>query len=395
MNRCAPKGKPTMRLVGSNLFKEKPDFKGAAIDFARTVLNNDIRAREKKGTFDEVGWKKCADFGIQGLPMPEEYGGQNADILDCISVMEGLGYGCSDSGLLFALNSHIWTCESPILKFGTKQQIERFLPGMINGTLKGGHAITEPNSGSDAFRMGCRAERREDRYILNGTKMFITNAPIADVLLVFATTAPEKKFAGISAFIVEKHFPGFSVGKPLEMMGLKTCPIGEVIFEECEIPEENRLGKEGAGSAIFNAEMEWEKSCLFATHVGAMEKILEESIRYAKMRYQFGNPISEYQAISHKISEMRVRIELSHLILGRVANLKRQGKRAPLEAAIAKLFISESYLETSLAGLHIHGAYGYSTELDFERNVRDAVAGRIYSGTSEIQKNIIANFLGL
>jgi alkylation response protein AidB-like acyl-CoA dehydrogenase len=225
--------------------------------------------------------------------------------------------------------------------------------------------------------------------------MFITNAPIADILLVFAVTDPKKGFAGISTFIVEKGFTGFSVGKPLDMMGLKTSPIGEVILQDCEVPEENLLGKEGAGSAIFNSEMEWERSCLFATHVGAMEKDLEECIRYVNDRRQFGRPIGKYQAISHKISEMRVRLELSRLVIYKVAWLKAQGKRAPMESAIAKLFVSESYVENCMEALQIHGAYGYSTEMDFERNLRDSIAGKIYSGTSEIQKNIIASLLGL
>jgi alkylation response protein AidB-like acyl-CoA dehydrogenase len=327
--------------------------------------------------------------------MPEKYGGLDQDIITCVLVMEGLGYACRDSGLLFAVNSHIWTCESPILRFGTDEQKEKYLPGLIKGSLIGGHAMTEPDSGSDAFSLKCKAEKRGDRYILNGSKMFITNAPIADVLLVFAVTDMKKGFAGISVFIVEKNFPGFSVGKPLDMMGLKTCPIGEVVLEDCEVPVENRLGKEGAGATVFNSEMEWERSCLFATHVGAMEKDLEECINYAKIRHQFGNPIGKYQSISNKISEMRVRIELSRLILYKVAWMKSQGKRAPVESAIAKLFISESYVDNSLEALQIHGAYGYSKELDFERNLRDSIAGKIYSGTSEIQKNIISSFLGL
>jgi alkylation response protein AidB-like acyl-CoA dehydrogenase len=194
---------------------------------------------------------------------------------------------------------------------------------------------------------------------------------------------------------VEKDFPGFSVGKPLDMMGLRTYPVGEVFFQDCEVPEENRLGKEGAGSAIFNSEMELERGCLFATHLGAMEKELEDCINYAKVRHQFGTPIGKFQSISHKISEMKVRIELSRLILHKVAWMKAQGNRAPMESAIAKLYISESYVENSLEALQIHGAYGYSTEYDLEKNLRDSIAGKIYSGTSEIQKNIIASFLGL
>ena len=378
-----------------SLTNEQIVFKRSIVDFALRELNDSAKKSEKNGEFFWKGWKKCADFGIHGLPMPEKYGGLELDLVTSVLGMEGLGYACGDSGLLFSINSQIWTCEVPFLKFGTDEQKEKYLRRLIKGELIGGHAMTEPDSGSDAFSMRCRAVKKGDRYILNGTKTFITNAPIADVLLVFACTDKTKGFAGISAFIVEKETPGFSVGKPLVLMGLKTCPIGEVTLQDCEVPEANRLGREGAGSAIFNAEMDLERCCLFATHVGAMEKELEDCIRYANMRHQFGNPIGKYQSISHKIAEMRVSIELSRLILYKVAWMKGQGKRAPLESAIAKLYISESYVHSSLEALQVHGAYGYSAEFDLERNLRDSVAGKIYSGTSEIQRNIIATLLGL
>ena len=370
-------------------------FKKAAIEFAGRELNEGAKQREKNREFNQAGWERCAEFGIQGLMLPQLYGGLEMDILTSIAAMEGLGYACSDSGLLFSLNSHIWTCEMPILKFGTDEQKRDYLPGLANGSLKGGHAMTEPNFGSDAFGIKCKAVKDGKKYILNGTKIFITNAPLADILLVFAVTDPTNKFAGLSVFLVEKTFPGFSVGTCEELMGLKTCPIGEVILQDCEVPEESRLGNEGAGAAIFNSEMEYERSCLFATHLGAMEKILEECIEYAKVREQFGKPIGSNQSISHKIADMKVRVELSRLILYEAAWMKSIGKRAPIESAIAKYYISESYVQNCLEAIQIHGAYGYSTEMDFERHLRDSVAGKVYSGTSEIQRNIIANFLGL
>jgi alkylation response protein AidB-like acyl-CoA dehydrogenase len=375
--------------------EEQQNFKKMAVEFARKELNEGAKEREKRGEFYQEGWRKCAEFGIPGISMPEEYGGLGLDALTSVATMEGLGYACQDSGLLFSLNSHIWTCESPINKFGTPEQKMRYLPKLVAGEIKGGHAMTEPDSGSDAFSMRCRAEKRGERYYLNGSKTFITNAPIADILLVFAVTDPSKGFAGVSTFIVEKGFPGFSVGRPLDTMGLKTAPLGEVFLEECEVPEENRLAQEGAGSAIFNSEMEWERSCLFAAHLGAMQSVLEACVKHARERKQFGNAIGKYQSVSHKIADMRLRIELSRLMLHNVTAMKVSGKRAPLESAMAKLFISESYVQTCTDALHIHGAYGYSTEYDFERHLRDAIAGKIYSGTSEIQRNIIATFLGL
>lgn len=375
--------------------QEQREFKRLAIEFAQKELNPGAKEREKRSEFFEAGWQKCAEFGIPGITMPEQYGGLGLDTMMCIATMEGLGYACKDSGLIFAINSHIWTCEAPINKFGSEAQKEKYLPRLIAGSIKGGHAMTEPDSGSDAFGMRCKAEKKGNAYILNGSKTFITNAPIADILLVFAVTNKLKGFAGISAFIVEKGCPGFSVGAPLDMMGLKTCPLGEVFLQDCEVPEANRLGQEGAGAAIFNSEMEWERSCLFAAHLGAMESNLEACIQYARQRQQFGKTIGKYQSISHKIADMKVRLELSRLMLHSVAGIKAQGKRAPLESAMAKLYISESYVQNCTDALHIHGAYGYSTEYEFEKNLRDAIAGKIYSGTSEIQRNIIATFLGL
>ena len=378
-----------------SLSEDQVAFKNAAIEFAGRELNEGAKQRERDREFNQAGWEKCAQFGIQGLTLPQRYGGLEMDILTSIAAMEGMGYACSDSGLLFSLNSHIWTCEMPILKFGTDEQKDKYLPGLANGSLKGGHAMTEPNFGSDAFGIKCKAVKKGNTYVLNGTKTFITNAPLADILLVFAVTDTSNKFAGLSVFLVEKSFPGFSIGKCEELMGLRTCPIGEVLLQECEVPEENRLGNEGAGAAIFNSEMEYERSCLFATHVGAMEKILEDCIDYAKNREQFGKPIGSNQSVSHKIADMKVRVELSQLILYKAAWMKALGKRAPIESAMAKLYISESYVQNCLDAIQIHGGYGYSTELDFERHLRDSVAGRIYSGTSEIQRNIIAQFLGI
>ena len=377
------------------LSPEQIDFKESAIKFARKELNEEAREREKRSEFSAKCWKKCAEYGIQGLALPEKYGGLNMDILSCVLTMEGLGYACKDSGLLFALNSHIWTCEMPILKFGTEKQKEKYLRLLCDGSMIGGHAITEPDSGSDAFNMRTRAEKKDDRYILNGTKIFISNAPIADILLVFAMTDKTKGFGGISAFLVEKGAPGFAIGKSIDKLGLKSSPMSEVILEDCEIPAENLLGREGAGAAIFNSEMDWERSCLFATHLGAMEYVTEETIKYAKERKQFGQQIGKFQSVSHKIADMKVRLELSRLVLYKVVSIKAEGKRAHLESSMAKLFISESYAQTCLDALQIHGAYGYTTDFDIERHLRDSIGGKIYSGSSEIQRNIIARFLGL
>jgi alkylation response protein AidB-like acyl-CoA dehydrogenase len=370
-------------------------LKSSTIEFASKELNHHLREREQAGEFPRDEWHACARFGIQGLPIPEEFGGSGADILTTVLVMEGLGYACRDNGLIFSLNAQMWSIELPLLKFGTSTQQRLYLPGLVSGELIGVHAMTEADSGSDAFSMHTRAERREDRYILNGSKLYITNAPIADVVLVFASLNPGRGFAGASAFLVEKNTPGFAVSRGLDKMGLRTSPMGEIILSDCEVPVESRLGKEGAGMAIFNSSMEWERSCILASAVGAMQHQLETCVRYAQTRKQFGQAIGKFQSISNKIADMYLRLEVARLLIYKVAWLKQQGKSALAEAALAKVFTSEAWVQSSLDAIQIHGAYGYMKEAQIERDLRDAVAGTIYSGTSEIQRVIIARMLGL
>lgn len=379
-------------------FSITPDqkaFRRSVAEFAKLELQGDVREREASGEFFWEGWKKCADFGIQGMPMPEAYGGLGLDVTTCLIAMQALGKHCRDSGFLFSLNSHMWTCEIPILDFGTEEQKTHYLPRMIEGSIVGGHAMTEPGSGSDAYSMRTTAKKTDTGYVLNGSKVFISNAPIADVLLIFASTDRELGWAGITGFLVEKDNPGLHVGKPLSKIGLKTSPTGELTLEDCEVPESAMLGRLGQGSAIFSAEMEWERSCLFACHLGAMQRQLEECVQYAKDREQFGEPIGNFQGVSHKIADMRVRIELGELMLHKVAWMKNRGKRAPLESAMAKLVVSEAYMASSIDALHLRGGYGFMSEYEADRDLLDAAGGKIYSGTSEIQRNIIARFLGL
>lgn len=372
---------------------EQLALKRTLIEFSKKELNRNVVKRDKKGEFYWDGWRKCAGMGILGLPLPEEYGGSNLDILSVILAMEGLGYGCKDNGLVFAVNSHMWSCEEPILRFGSESQKKKYLKKLCAGQLVGGHGMTEPDSGSDAFSLQTKAVRQGDKYIINGAKIFTTNAPIADLLIIFALTDKIKAWGGISAFIVEKGTPGFTVSRELDKLGLKTSPIGELVFEDCAVPAENLLGKEGMGMAIFNSEMEWERSCLFACHVGVMERQLETCINYARKRCQFGQPICKFQSISNKIADMKARIELARLLLYKIGWLKSRGEKGLLEAAIAKLFVSESFVQSSLDAVQIHGGYGYMTEFEVERDLRDSIASTIYSGTSEIQRNTIAQWL--
>jgi alkylation response protein AidB-like acyl-CoA dehydrogenase len=381
--------------VDFSLTAEQRELTDAATEFARQELNQDLVKREDAGEFPRNAWRKCAEFGVQGLPVPTELGGAGSDVLTTALVMEALGYGCQDNGLLFSLNAQMWSVELPLLTFGTPAQQRAYLAGMVSGELIGAHAMTEPGSGSDALHMQTRAERQGDHYVLDGTKQYITNASVADVLLVYAVDRDRPALSGISAFLVNAATPGLTVTSSFEKMGLRTSPMGEVTLHDCHVPVESRLGPEGAGMTIFNSSMEWERSCLFASIVGGMRRQLEACVAYARSREQFGKPIGKFQAVSSKLADMYVRMEAARSMIYRVAWLKDRGRSAPAEAAAAKLYTSEAWVRSSQDAIQIHGAWGYLKDAGIERDLRDAVAGTIYSGTSDIQRMVIARMLGL
>jgi alkylation response protein AidB-like acyl-CoA dehydrogenase len=375
--------------------KEQLEFKRMIIEFAQQELNDNLLERDKSSGFSHENWLKCAQIGIQGLAVPEEYGGAGVDLLTATLVMEGLGYGCRDGGLTFALNSQMWSLQPTILDFGSDIQKQKYLPGLCRGELIGAYGMTEPDSGSDAFSLRTTATKKDGGYVLNGTKTLVTFAPLADFAIVFATVDPELGKWGISTFVVDKDTPGFKVSRRMEKMGLRTVPIGELVFEDCFIPEENRIGPEGAGPSIFNSSQEWERAVILASQLGAMEHQLEQAIQYANDRRQFDQSIGKFQAVSNRIADMKVRLETARLLTYKVAWLKSLGKSVMLDAAIAKLYLSECFVESSLDAIRVHGGYGYMTEFEVERDLRDAIGGTLYGGTSDIQRNIIARFLGL
>jgi hypothetical protein len=375
--------------------EEQLAYKKAVIEFAQKNLNEGVIERDREGRLSREAWKQCAQFGIQGMPMPEAYGGADADIMTTMLTMEGLGYGCHDNGLIFGVNAQMWSVQMPILTFGSEAQKAKYLPGLISGEIIGAHGMSEPDSGSDAYSLRTRATKRDDGYVLNGSKTFVTNAPVADLAVVFATVDPTKGMWGVTAFVVEKDTPGFRISRNIEKMGLRTSPMGELVFEDCFVSVENRIGPEGIGAKIFNHSMEWERSCILASHVGAMEWQLERCIQYARERQQFNQPIGKFQSVANRIVDMKVRLETARLILYKIAWLKKEGKSAAMEAALAKLYLSECFVQSSLDAVRVHGGYGYMTEFEIERDLRDAVGGTIYSGTSDIQRTIIARLLGL
>lgn len=364
--------------------------------FAAKELNDNIIERDREHQFPHQLWLKAGELRLQGLPVPEEYGGSGLDPLTSAIALEALGYGCEDSGLVFSICAHLLSCVIPILKFGNEEQKRRYLPQLCNGGLIGVHAMTEPGAGSDAFAMTTKAVPCDGGYLINGNKTFISNAPVADVVIVFAVTnATKGYYGGITAFIVDKGTPGFKHGQTFEKMGLRTAPLGELVFDNVVVPESAILGGVGAGSSMFTHAMDWERVCLFAAHVGTMERLMGKAIAFANTRKQFNQAIGKYQAISHRIADMKMRLEAARLLVYKAASLLDKTKTVSLDAAVAKLFVSESLVKTAMDVVQIHGGNGYMVEYEMERALRDAIGSTIYSGTSEMQRNIIARWLGL
>jgi hypothetical protein len=375
--------------------EEQAQLREAVKSFAIDELNKDMRERDRRGEFNHAGWKKCAEFGIHGLPIPTEYGGMGADPLTTVGVLEHLGYGCKDNGLIFSINAHMWTLEMPLLDFGNDEQKRKYLPRLCNGSLIGGNAMTEPDSGSDAYSLRTTAERRGDRYILNGSKTYVSNGSVGDLFIVYATLDRSRGPNGVSGFLVEKNYPGLKIGRPLEKMGLRTSPMAELFFEDCEVPVENLLGREGSGKNLFTHSMNWERSCILANAVGAMQRLFEVSVRYAKDRKQFGQPIGKFQLVATKIVDMKMRLDQARAALYQTGWLQSRGRSIFLEAALTKLVISENWVKCAEDAIQIHGGYGYMVEAEIERELRDALGSRLYSGTSEVQRIIVASLLGL
>jgi alkylation response protein AidB-like acyl-CoA dehydrogenase len=396
--------------VDFGLTPEQLELARAIRDFASAELNDELEARDHAGEFPRAEWRKCAEFGLLGLPIPEAYGGQGQDLRTTIAAMEALGHGCRDNGLVFSLNAQMWAVEMPILHYGDDAQKREWLPKLVRGEAIGAHAITEPGAGSDVFSLAARAERvggtaaagggpdaAGGAYRLNGAKTFSTNAPVADLVLAFAylDRAADGKAKALTAFLVPRGTKGMTLSQPIAKMGLRTSPMGEVVFEDCVVPASARLGPEGAGMAIFNSAMEWERACIFAGHLGAMERLLDECVRYARARRQFGQPIAKFESVAAKLADMRVATDAGRFLLYRVGWLHDSGKNAVIESAMAKLFVSEAHVQCARDALQVFGGYGYTREYPVERELRDALAGTLYSGTSEMQRKIIARGLGL
>jgi alkylation response protein AidB-like acyl-CoA dehydrogenase len=383
------------RGLSFDLTEEQRALRDLVIDFASRELADGRALSDGDGFFTRETWQKCAQLGIQGLLVPTEYGGAGSDVTTFIVAMEALGYACHDNGLLFSLNAQILSCEHPINRFGSDEQKRRYLPGLCSGTVIAAHGMSEPGSGSDAFSLATTARRDGDSYILNGSKAFTTNAPLADVFLVFASVDRSKGWAGLCGFLVDRDTPGLTVGRPLHKMGLQSSPMAEVFLEDCVVPATAMLGKAGGGMAIFNSGMERERSLILACAIGTMQRNLERSIRHARERRQFGQAIGKFQSVSNRIVDMKLRLETARLLIYKLGWLIDQGRPVGLESALVKLYLSECFVESTQDALRIFGGYGFMSEYEVEGDVRDAFGSVLYSGTSDIQRNLAAHHLGL
>lgn len=338
-------------------------------------------------------WKKCGDFGVFKLNVPSEYGGQGLNTESTVIALEALGQGCPDNGLTLAIGGQIWAVQHPVMKFGTPEQKERYLPHLASGECVGAYGLTEEGSGSNALALTTTAKKQDGGYILNGSKTLIGMAPACDLAIIFASTTPEHKGWGISAFLVEATDSGFIRGAPEHKMGLQSTPFGQLTFNDCWIPENRRLGKEGAGASIFQNTMEWERRFILSSHVGSMARQLDVCVAFARSRSSQGIPIIEHQSVSNRLADMKVRLETSRLLLHHAARLVDIGEFSLMDAAVVKLHLSESFVASSLDAVRIHGGKGYLSEFNIERDLRDAIGGVIYSGTSDIQRQVIARLL--
>ncbi len=362
--------------------------------FSLAKLNNDIFKNDEEAIFPKDKWVQCAELGIHGLPFPKEYGGLGQNMLTTSFAIETFAQYCKDEGLIFSILACILTSGIPLLFYGTNDQKDKYLSGIIEGKLIGGNAITETHAGSDCSSITTKVIKKGDNYIINGTKIFVTNAPVSNLLIIYAKHSDGLALFNISAFIVEKSNPGFNIGQRFNKMGLRTSPLSEIVLNDCIVNSNDLLGRERLGMNIFNESMLWERIIMSAYHVGAMKQQFDIVEKYANERTQFGDKIIHFQNVSSKLIEMKLRIESSKLLLYNVS-WKYDNKLVTLaDASMLKLLSSEAKIRNSLDAVQIFGAYGYMKEYDVEKQLRDSIAATIYSGTTEIQKRIIAQSYG-
>ncbi|MBI5585410.1 MAG: acyl-CoA dehydrogenase family protein [Deltaproteobacteria bacterium] len=342
---------------------------------------------DEEERFPEENFRALAEMGLFGITLPPDYGGAGADFLSGVLVMEQLMRGCVSTGNTFG--AHTVLCAESLFRNGNEEQRRRFLPDLLSGKKIGALALTEPGAGSDALSLRCRAEKKGDRYRLNGSKTFITNGPIADVVIVYAKTNPEAGPQGISAFIVEDGFSGFTKGRPMKKMGVRGSPTGELFFEDCEVPEENLLGAENRGIEVLMSGLDRERIFWSIAPIGVAQGAFDLAFRYARERIQFGQPIVQFQMIQDILADIATEIQAGRVLAYWAATLAGSGKKVRLEASYAKLFCAEVGVRAVGRAMQVFGGYGFIREYPIERMYRDVKGIEFGAGTNQIQKLII------
>lgn len=340
-------------------------------------------------------WQELGALGLLGLSVPAEHGGGGFGALDTALRLQAFGHGCADTGLVFAACAHLLACAMPIAEFGSDEVRQKLLPQLCGGTLIAGNAMTEAEAGSDISRLDMVATEVDGGFLLDGAKTFVTNGPVADVVVTYATTDPAAGYLGTTGFVVETGTPGLILGEPFAKMGLESARAGTVRFESCFVPSSHLLGGVGSGAAVFAHSMLWERACLLAGFLGGLDRLQEQCTEYVRSRRQFGQHIGEFQAVAHRVVDMKQRLEAARLLLYRSC-WELDNTDAPLlSVALSKLAVSETAVANALEAVQIFGGRGYAKEYGIEVMLRDAVPTRIFSGTSDIQRVIAARELGL
>ncbi|MDR2174758.1 MAG: acyl-CoA dehydrogenase [Synergistaceae bacterium] len=370
------------------LTKEQQMAKGLFEEFAEKEVRPLAQEIDEEERFPEETVKKMQHYGFMGIPTSKAYGGQGCDVLTYILCVEEMSKVCGTTGVIVAAHTSL-VCD-PLEKYGTEEQKRKYLVPLASGKAIGAFALTEPNAGTDASGQQTKAVREGDHFVLNGSKIFITSGGKADTFIVFAMTDKSKGTKGISAFVVERSFPGFSIGKKELKMGIRGSSTTELVFQNCIVPAANMLGEEGRGFSIAMGTLDGGRISIAAQALGIAQGAYNETVKYVKERKQFGSPLSKFQNTQFRIADMHARIEAARLLVYRAALAKQNGKRFSVESATAKLFASETAMAVTTQCVQLHGGYGYTRDYPVERMMRDAKITEIYEGTSEVQRMVIS-----
>jgi butyryl-CoA dehydrogenase len=371
-----------------DLTREQEMLRETVRAFAEEVLKPRAAALDRSREFPLDNYRRCAEMGLCGMMVPEPYGGAGFDGVSYVIAIEEVSRACASTGVILSVNNSLFC--APIQHHGTEAQKQKYLAPHARGEKIGAYCLTEPQAGSDAAALRTLAKRQGDRYLLSGSKVFVTNGIAAHTFIVYATLDPKLRHKGICAFIVERGFPGLRLGKPEHKMGITCSGSVEIVLEGCEVPAENLLGKEGEGFRIAMGTLDGGRIGIAAQAIGIAAAALEESLAYSRSREAFGRPIADFQAIQWKLADMATEIEAARLLAYRAAWALDRQERCTLETSMAKLFASEACTRAAKEGVQIHGGYGYINEYTVERLFRDAKITEIYEGTSEIQRLVIA-----